>query len=232
MALRIAVCDDAPHDAAFIASLLEKWAAAHENAVAYEVFPSAEAFLFRYAEEKTFDLLLLDVEMPGMSGVEMAKAIRRENKTIEIIFITGYSDYIAEGYEVAALHYLMKPVDEEKFFQTLDRAAEKRLKNERTINLMLSGEMVRLPLYEIDYLDVHQNYVTVHAREEYTVKKTLSDFEALLDDRFFRVGRAMIVNLDAVRRTTRTDVILRGGVTLPLPRGAYELLNRAIIERG
>ena len=232
MALRIAICDDAPRDAAFIASLLEKWASAREKSVTYDLFPSAEAFLFRYAEDKAFDLLLLDVEMPGMSGVEMAKALRRENKTVEIVFITGYSDYIAEGYEVAALHYLMKPVDEEKFFQTLDRAAEKHLQNERTVNLMLSGEMVRLPLYEIDYLDVHQNYVTVHAHEEYTVKKTLGDFEALLDKRFFRVGRAMIVNLDAVRRTTRTDVILRGGISLPLPRGAYELLNRAIIERG
>lgn len=232
MALRLAICDDAPRDAAFIASLLEKWASAREKAVAYEIFPSAEAFLFRYAEEKTFDILLLDVEMPGMSGVDMAKAIRKENKTVEIVFITGYSDYIAEGYEVAALHYLMKPVNEEKFFQTLDRAAEKLAKNERCLNLLLSGEMVRIPLYDVAYLDVHQNYVTVHAHEDYTVKKTLGDFENELDERFIRVGRAMIVNLDAVRRTTRTDVTLRGGITLPLPRGAYETLNRAIIERG
>lgn len=231
MGFRIAVCDDEPRDAAYVMSLLQKWASLRQIDISLASFPSAQAFLFRYAEQKDYDMVLLDIEMPGMNGVEMAKVLRRENKTVEIIFVTGFSDYIAEGYEVAALHYLMKPVSESKLFQVLDRAAEKRLQNERYLNLLLSGEMVRIALFDIDYLDVHQNYVTVHALEDYTVKKTLGDFERELDERFFRVGRGMIVNLDAIRRTTRTDVYLRGGIVLPLPRGAYEPLNRAIIAR-
>lgn len=231
MGFRIAVCDDEPRDAAYVMSLLQKWASLRQIDISLASFPSAQAFFFRYAEQKDYDMVLLDIEMPGMNGVEMAKVLRRENKTVEIIFVTGFSDYIAEGYEVAALHYLMKPVSESKLFQVLDRASEKRLQNERYLNLLLSGEMVRIALFDIDYLDVHQNYVTVHALEDYTVKKTLGDFEKELDERFFRVGRGMIVNLDAICRTTRTDVYLRGGIVLPLPRGAYEPLNRAIIAR-
>ena len=77
------------------------------------LFTSAEHFLFSYGREKDFDILLLDIEMGDMDGVTMAKKLRQENHAIQIIFITGYSDYIAEGYEVAALHYLMKPVREE-----------------------------------------------------------------------------------------------------------------------
>ena len=63
--------------------------------------------------------------MGAMDGVELAKRLRKTNDTVQIVFITGYSDYIAEGYEVAALHYLMKPVKEDKLFSVLDRAVEK-----------------------------------------------------------------------------------------------------------
>ena len=119
--------------------------------------------------------------MRKMDGVTMAREIRRDNQTVQIVFITGYSDYISEGYEVAALHYLMKPVNEQKLYAVLDRACEKLIQNERCLNLTLSGEMVRIPLHEVKYLDVHQNYVTVHAKGEYTVKRTLGEFEMQTD---------------------------------------------------
>lgn len=90
---------------------------------------------------------------------------------------------------------------------------------------------MRLPLYEVRYLDVHQNYVTVHARQDYTVKRTLGEFEVQLDEGFLRVGRGMILNLKQIRRVTKKEVVLADGTALPLPRGAYEPLNRAIIER-
>ena len=168
--------------------------------------------------------------MNAMDGVTMAKKVRAQNEAVQIVFITGYSDYIAEGYEVAALHYLMKPVSRDKLFAVLDRALEKRRQEDRCLNLEATGEMVRIPFYEIRYLDVRQNYVTVHAKKDYTVKRTLGEFEKALDDRFCRVGRSMIVNLRFIRRVTRTDVTLSDGSVLPLPRGAYEPLNRAIIQ--
>ena len=75
-------------------------------AVQAERFESAQAFLFHYEEHKDYDVLLLDIEMPGMDGVSMARAIRSENEAVQIVFITGYSDYIAEGYDAAAgAHY-------------------------------------------------------------------------------------------------------------------------------
>lgn len=229
MAYRVAIVDDSREDAGFVSGILERWAQSRQVEIRWQRFPSAEAFLFAYAGEKQWDILLLDVEMGAMDGVTMAKRVRRDNEAVQIVFITGYSDYIAEGYEVAALHYLMKPVKEEKLLVVLDRALEKRRQQERCLNLELSGELVRIPLYEIRYLDVHQNYVTVHGKEDYTVKRTLGEFEKELDERFHRVGRGMIVNLKYIQRVSRTEVRLSDGTTLPLPRGAYEALNRAII---
>ena len=229
MVYRVAICDDSHTDAAFVQSMLRDWAVLRKIDISDEVFSSAESFLFRYAEDKDWDILLLDIEMGAMDGVTMAKRIRQDNEAVQIVFITGYSDYIAEGYEVAALHYLMKPVNREKLLTVLDRALEKRKQEDRCLNLELSGEMVRIPFYEIRYLDVSANYVTVHAKADYTVKRTLGDFEKELDDRFCRVGRSMILNLKYIQRVTKTEVRLSDGTVLPLPRGAYEPLNRAII---
>ena len=230
MSYRVAIVDDSTTDADFVQGILNRWADLRQANIQAEVFPSAEAFLFRYAEDKDWDILLLDIEMGAMDGVTMAKRVRQDNEAVQIVFITGYSDYIAEGYEVAALHYLMKPVNREKLLSVLDRALEKRKQEERCLNLEAYGEMVRIPFYDIRYLEVHQNYVTVHAKADYTVKRTLGDFEKELDNRFCRVGRAMILNLKYIQRVTKTEVRLSDGTVLPLPRGAYEPLNRAIIQ--
>ena len=160
----------------------------------------------------------------------MAKRLRRDNETVQIIFVTGYSDYIAEGYEVSALHYLMKPVHADKLFSVLGRAAEKLKKNERVIYLEQGGEMALVPLWQIRWADVQGNYVTIHAKADYTFKRTLSELAESLDERFLRVGRSAIVNLTCVSRVTRTDIYLTDGSVIPLPRGAYEKINRAIIN--
>lgn len=230
MTYKIAICDDKDADVQYISSLVALWASKDNMQIQINTFPSAEAFLFNYAEQQDYDILLLDIEMKKMDGVTMAKNIRKENEYVQIVFITGYSDYISEGYEVSALHYLMKPVHKDKLFEVLERAIEKHKKNERVLNLELSGEMVRVPFYEIRYLEVRQNYVTIHGKQDYTLKKTLGEFETELDERFFRTGRSYIINLTYIQRVTKNDVYLSDGSVIPLPRGLYEPLNRAIIS--
>ena len=230
MNYKIAICDDLEADRQYIAALAAKWAANAGHTVQIDTFISAEDFLFHYAEKKDYDILFLDIEMGVMDGVTMAKRLRGENDTVQIVFVTGYSDYISEGYDVAALHYLMKPVKEEKLCSVLDRAAEKLAKNERILNLELRGEMVRVPIYQIRYAEVFGNYVTVHALSDYTVKMTLGRLEEQLDDRFYRVGRSVLINLTQISRVSRTEIRLSDGTAVPLPRGSYDGINRAIIN--
>ncbi len=90
--------------------------------------------------------------------------------------------------------------------------------------------MVRIPLYEIRYVDVNLNYVTIYANKEYTLKRTFRDIEKDLDSRFVRVGRSIIIiNITFVQKVTKISVYLFDGTILPLPRKAYETINRAII---
>lgn len=230
MNYKIAVCDDSVADRQYVINLVEKWAKTAGANLSVSAFSSAEEFLFHYTEHKDYDILLLDIEMGRMDGVALAKELRRENETIQIVFVTGYSDYISEGYEVSALHYLIKPVKEEKLFSVLDRAAEKLRTNEKVLTFEVGGELVRVPVYRIRFADVRLNYVTIHAGEDVTVKMTLGQVAELLDERFYRVGRSAIVNLTRVNRVTRTEIHMDDGCVVPLPRGAYEGINRAIIH--
>ena len=229
MDYRIAICDDRQEDREYVRQLTARWAQQRGNQVEMTEFCSAEQFLFS-CPQPDFDLLLLDIEMGEMDGVSLAKQVRRTNELMQIVFITGYSDYITEGYEVAALHYLMKPVKEEKLFVVLDRAVERLHKNTKVLTLETAEEMVRVPLYQVSALEVQRNYVTVHARQDYTVTKSLSELMEQLDERFFRVGRSAVVNLNDISRVTRSDIYLTDGRIIPLPRGAYDKLNRAIIH--
>ena len=233
MTYKIIITDDSAADTAFLRGLAEEWAAERRITAEIAAYSSSEAFLFRWEEDQACDLLLFDIEMPGIDGVTLAKKIRQTNKNVNIVFITGYSDYIAEGYEVSALHYLMKPVDREKLFRTLDRAYERSVRDMQYLTLKMPDTVVRVPFGEIRWLEVRQNYVSVHADRDYTLKAPLWDFENQLssDSSFYRVGRSYIVNLRCIKQVMKKEILLMDSTVIPLPRGMYEPLNREIIKR-
>lgn len=227
--MKVGICDDNRADASYVAGLVREWKDRVDVTAELLTFPSAEALLFAWEENRDMDILLLDIEMGGMSGLELARRLRLLGAGTQIIFITGYMDYIAEGYDVEALHYLLKPVTAERLEQVLDRAVERIRTRERMLVLSLADGVVSLPLYEIRYLEVMRNYTTVHAKEDYTVKKSLNELAGELDKGFYRIHRSYIVNLRSIRRITREQVTLKDGTALPLSRRHYEGLNQALI---
>ena len=172
-----ATVDDDLRDAEYLSSLVREWAEEREEELTLALYSSAEAFLFAYEADRRLSLLFLDVEMPGMDGVELAKRVREGNREVKIIFVTGYSDYILEGYDVAALHYLMKPVAKEKLFQVLDRACREIAEDDRALYLRERDGITRIPLREIVYAEVFHNDVTIHARGIHRKRMTLGDLE-------------------------------------------------------
>lgn len=231
MAYRVAICDDSVKDAEFVQHILYVWAASRQVHVRAEVFATAERFLFRYAEDKNWDILLLDIEMGAMDGVALAKQVRRDNEAIQIVFVTGFPDYMAQGFEVSALHYLMKPVRQDQLFAVLDRAAAAIRKTERFLLLPVDGETLRLRVSQIQYVEAFSHSVTVVTPSEtIPVKLPISEMEKQLGDGFVRCHRSYLVGLRYIARLSRTEAILDSGKALPLSRSAAPLVHKAFIS--
>lgn len=230
MKYRIAICDDEQNQIEYITSIVASWSAHEGHGCEIRTFASAEAFLFEYEEDKAYDILLLDVEMKNINGIELAKRIRKDNNRAEIIFITSHFEFVGEGYEVDALHYLIKPISVEKLTQVLTKAAEKLSVEPPSVVISCEGETVKLYEADILYVESFLHYIVIHTKDnEYKIKENISVFENKVSDVFYRIHRSYLVSLKYITRISRTSVNI-GNTELPLSRGKYDNINRAFIE--
>lgn len=230
MKYRIAICDDEQNQIEYITSIVTSWSNHKGHSCEIRTFASAEAFLFEYEEDKAYDILLLDVEMKNMNGIELAKRIRKDNNRAEIIFITSHFEFVGEGYEVDALHYLIKPISAEKLTQVLTKAAEKLSVEPPSVVISCEGETVKLYEADILYVESFLHYIVIHTKDkEYKIKENISVFENKVSDVFYRIHRSYLVSLKYITRISRTSVNI-GNTELPLSRGKYDNINRAFIE--
>lgn len=235
--MHIAICDDEQPETEYLSSLVSEWCSLYGYACEIKTFPSAEAFLFSYEENHICDILLLDVEMGGISGVELARCIRQDRNRTEIIFITSHTEFIGEGYEVDALHYLVKPVDGSRLMPVLSKAADRLSTEPPSVIITCDHETIKLYEADILYVEAFLHYISIHtAKQEYRIKENISSFASRLSQDFFRIHRSYLVSLKCIIRISRTSVTLEGksaeeNVTLPLARGKYDEINRAFISR-
>lgn len=230
MQLHVAICDDERIEIDYLKTLIRRWAKECGFVVKISEFDSAESFLFAYDDDKSFEILLLDIQMKAMDGIELAKRIRKDNEAMQIIFITGYPDFMAQGYEVSAVNYLLKPVSAENLFSVLERAQKNLNKKEKSLFFTVGDEMCRIPLSEIRFVEARGHYVVIHADSCYKIKTNLSEIQNMLDQGFFRCQRSFLVNLRYVRKITRSAIILDDSTEVPLSRELYNDANQAMIR--
>lgn len=234
MTYRVAICEDNRNDADYIQNIIKEWNAQKQCELFIEHFTSAESFLFRYADDKAWDILLLDIEMQEMDGVNLAKKIREVDEAVQIVFVTGFPDFVGEGYEVAALHYLMKPVHKEKLYTVLDRAV-KILQNkdtaERTIVLPTEEGLRRIAVQEIIYAESFAHNVRLTTQSEsFIVRMSISRVEEILGESYVRCHRSYLVGVKHIARLSKSEVVLDSGKTLPMSRSAVTVVQRAFVN--
>ncbi len=229
--LSVSLCDDNAQEREYLKNLVLDWQTRSGTNICVREFPSAEAFLFAY-EDNSHDILLLDIEMDGMNGVDLAKRLRAKGCRSEIIFITSHFEFCGEGYEVDALHYLIKPVSQDKLCEVLDRAAARLTKESPSVIVRCEGGTVRIFESQILYIEALLHYVNIYtAEKEYRVKEPLSEIALRLSADFYRTHRSYIVSLQKIVKISRGSVTLENGAEIPLSRGKYDDVNRAFIER-
>lgn len=131
--MKIGIIEDEAVHMQILNRYIKNWGVERKENIQIKEYDSAESFLFAWDDEKDFDILFIDIQMKKMDGIKMAKLIRESDNNIALVFTTGVAEYISEGYEVEALHYLIKPIKEEKVVQCLERAAKRKADTEYII---------------------------------------------------------------------------------------------------
>lgn len=230
--LHIAVCDDESTALQELAEEALKWAQAEGEACSVETFASADAFWFVWEERKDLDLLLLDIEMPGMDGMELARRLRQAGECMGIIFVTGNPDFALEGYDLEAVSYIVKPVRRERLWAALGRARERAGRRPAVLVPLSGGEVEKLYVSDICFLesDGHESFVWKRDGSRLVSKAGIRQLEQELEgctDAFFKPHRSYFINLGHVERIGKKDVRMANQMSVPIARGKWEPLNRA-----
>lgn len=230
--IRIALVDDRPDDLEKLREYVCRWA--EERAVplvpAPALFQSGEAFLEGFSSGR-YDLVLLDIYMDGMSGMETAQKIREQDAACRLIFTTTTSDFAVDSYEVDASFYLVKPYAYEKLCRAMDRCGAGLLEQEQSV-MMPDGR--RLRLHQISYTEYQGRrvHITCADGERFSVPMRQADFAALLlpYPYFCDCMRGILVNFEQVDKLMEDRFLMKDGHTLPISRLKYREVREQFLN--
>lgn len=234
--LRIAICDDSADARDALRLQLEKilWEGTEE--IVYEFSTGAGAIRWLENHPGEIDLLFLDVEMAGVNGMEAAEAVRKFDTEIIIVFVTGYADYVFDGYKMNALDYIIKPANAERLSEVLKRVRAQLESKKNDVYLFKNTEgTFRFPVASICYFySDKRKVVCVCGEKEYSFYAKLDEVEQELAEKFVRIHQRYLVNPQQVEHIG-TACVSVCGKQLPISRAlkedAVKKLARAMLER-
>ena len=214
-----------------ICSLLAK-----EYPLSVTVFQSARELLQclnkLQLENKAFpNLILLDIELPGMDGITLGKQIRKMNTDVFLVFITSYIEYAVKGYEANAYRYLLKPLSQEVMRNLLIDIKKECSKKKKITVKTRDGEII-LPLKELVYISAEDKYTVLYTKSRHYISDySLKKYEEQLREYgFFRIYRKYLVNLYHHKGTQNGKVILSEGIILPISKKRMSEYRRQLFR--
>lgn len=242
--IKLAIVEDEREHAQLLKSYLQSWSEQSGQAVEIMMYAHGDAFLFDWEEQKDFTAVFLDIQMPKISGMELARRIRQDSEGLQIVFTTGISDYMQQGYEVSALHYLLKPLQEAQVCSCMERICKQAHKEEEWILLSSAEGVERIAADKIWWAEalghgaaVGVEWISSEVRSDSAPKVRrleVTDSLGMLKERlgsaFFQCHRSYLVNLSHVKRIEKADVVLDNDDRIPLSRRLYKQVNEAFIH--
>lgn len=232
--IEIALCDDNKEDIETLKSFTERFVAEHTDfPLRLTAFTSSEKLLEHIENIGGFDLYILDVLMPKISGIQIAKLIRGRGEHAEIVFLTVSRDYAVDAFSVYACGYLLKPMCKENFDETVLRAVQ-RLAQEKseTLTVKTRSGMLRVPLHKIVMIESfnHTREITITDGRCLETSVTLSElFERLREhSSFFMPHRAYIANLDNSVGIVRYELLMLGSRRIPIPKNQFAVVQEFV----
>ena len=224
--MRIAICDDEERYRIELKAILDKLLINVDCNI--DTFDDGNILADAFSASP-YDLVFLDIEMPAVDGITLAKKIRSRSENVFIVFLTSHIEYALEGYEVNALRYLTKPVDIEKLKEVIRYVQEKQ-GSSRQLIIKEDGEEILIDIGDIIYMESeNQNVRIVTVNGGHTIRYNIGDFEEQLKNYgFFRIHRGYLIALSKVKKLVKSDVIMEGGIALPVSRSNQKALKEAL----
>lgn len=219
--IRVALCDDDSHFLERLHQSVDLWFTEHQIVSSCTEYLSAKA-LWNSIETTGFDIFFLDIEMPEIDGMELARQIREALPDSVIIFLTSHDEFAPDGYRVQALRYLSKLTWKQYLSEALSAAMEQQEK-QPTGSLAVShyGNIHRIPYRDILYIRHISRYCQIVTK----AGKTIQDergikrlFEIIEDERFIFIDRGAFINLDYIQKIENGEAVMINGDSLPISR--------------
>lgn len=223
--MRIAICDDNEKDLKAMAEMLRCVAPDHRT----DVFSDSTALLSGISNGAGYHLLFLDIIMPGLNGMELARQIRRMSPKTQIVFLTDSDAYAIEAFSLRALHYIRKPITEAALEECLLRMKEIQSLRRMVHILSSSGTQQMLFADEIQYAESDAHYCILLLSDGNTIKTrmTQAEIQAALGDSFLSVSRGLVVNAEFIRKIGSRSCVLKDGREVLLSRKKLDSIHDA-----
>lgn len=233
--IKIAVCDDNTADRDALLTILNDYRARKNPDMSIEVFGASLELLNAVERGSRFDVLFLDILMPGFNGMQTASEIRRLDSYVKIIFFTSTPDFAVESYEVNAFYYRLKPISSEFLFPLLDSVLE-TCEKERSDKLILQCKdgLTTVEINKIEFCEVMHRTLFIHMTSGKILESigSMDNLEKQLSvyGCFMRVHRSYIVNLNHVRNISPRAVTMSSLAEIPIPRGRHNEIKNAFLK--
>lgn len=221
--IRITICDDDVEICEYIKALL---LAKYEEEVSIFLYSSAEELKSDYTkkERNIADILLMDIDLHGVNGIDVAAAIQEQFSEVKVIFITGHIEYCTEIFRANPNNFLMKPIEAEALYGAIERAGKQILEEIKDCFVVTcKGSVFKVKARDIFYLESEKRTVILHSRgEDWTVYRKLDDVQKELPDYFLRCHQSYLVNMNEIKSLMPLRLKLFNGAEIPISRPKYK----------
>lgn len=218
--IRIAICDDSSVFLNQTKFMIEQWQDRPKNMLV-NLFEDGDSLILAH-HKNPFDIILLDVVMPLLNGIEVAREIREKDKNVKIVFLTSSPEFAVDSYTVKANNYLLKPTEPAKLFNCLDELISNIKSLYKSLTVKGLDATHKIPLFNIEYIESQSKHIIFYTTDNkmvesieplYTYEDTL-----LLEDGFFKCHRSYIVNIHLIKSYSHSEVVMQSGYRIPISR--------------
>ncbi len=228
---RVAICDDEIRIGRLLKKKLLEFSMRHNVEYKVTLFQDGRHLLDSLKAGEQFDLIFLDVQMPGINGIDTAAEIRRSSRDVILVFLSSYKEYVFETFKVQAFRYLLKPLKDEDFEEVMESVYSQWARDDR-LEYSFQNEYYSVSFNDILYIDGMRGKIWIHTADQvYRWRGALSLIaEDLRDREFFLIHRSYLINMKKIVQYNSQQVILENGEKLPISKHRYNEFRKEYIR--